>query len=199
MGKILSEVCARALMETVNGSLDLERFREYLRLLAGLQLAPRLRGKVDLSGVVQQTLLDAHLAQGRERNEAQVTAWLRKILLNNLADEIRRCGARKRDAKLERSLDVALEQSASRLEGWLAARHSSPSQRVVRDEEVLRLVGALTALSENQRRAVELHHLQGQSLAQIAEELGTTKPAVAGLLHRGLKSLRATLAEGECL
>jgi RNA polymerase sigma-70 factor, ECF subfamily len=185
-------------METVEGSLDLERFREYLRLLAGLQLAPRLRGKVDLSGVVQQTLLDAYMAQGRERNEAQVTAWLRKILLNNLADEIRRCGARKRDAKLERSLDVALEQSASRLEGWLAARHSSPSQRAVRDEEILRLVDALADLSGNQRRAVELHHLQGLSLAQIAEELGTTKPAVAGLLHRGLKALRAMLAEDSC-
>jgi RNA polymerase sigma-70 factor (ECF subfamily) len=182
-------------MSAIDGSLNLERFRGYLRLLAGLQLAPRLRGKVDLSGVVQQTLLDAHLANCRERTEAQVTAWLRKILLNNLADEIRRCGARKRDAKLERSLDVALEESASRLEGWLAAQHSSPSQRAVRDEEVLRLVAALSALPENQRKAVEFHHLQGLSLAQIAEELGTSKPAVAGLLHRGLKALRATLGD----
>jgi RNA polymerase sigma-70 factor (ECF subfamily) len=177
-------------------TVGLERFREYLRLLVGLQLAPRLRGKVDLSGVVQQTLLDAHQASDRERTEAQTTAWLRKILLNNLADEIRRCGARKRDAKLERSLDAAIEQSASRLEAWLAAGHSTPSQRAVRDEEVLRLVEALRALPENQRRAVELHHLQGRSLAEIAEDLGTSKPAVAGLLHRGLKALRSTLADG---
>jgi RNA polymerase sigma-70 factor (ECF subfamily) len=175
----------------------LERFREYLRLLAGLQLAPRLRGKVDLSGVVQQTLLDAHCDPGkpRERTEAQAAAWLRKILLNNLADEIRKHGTRKRDAQIERSLDAALEQSATRLEAWLAAEHSSPSQRVVRDEQVLRLVDAITTLPENQRRAVELHHLQGWSLMAIAEELGTTKPAVAGLLHRGLQALRARLSE----
>jgi hypothetical protein len=32
---------------------DLERFRAYLALLARLEVAPRLRDKVDLSGVVQ--------------------------------------------------------------------------------------------------------------------------------------------------
>ena len=35
-----------------------------------------------------------------------------------------------------------------------------------------------------------MHHLQGRPLAEIARELDTTKAAVAGLLHRGLKSLR---------
>jgi RNA polymerase sigma-70 factor, ECF subfamily len=172
---------------------ELGRFREYLCLLARLEVTPRLRAVVDLSGVVQQTLLDAHKSWSEGRTEAQTAAWLRAILVHNLTDEIRRLGAKKRAVTREKSLDAALEHSATRLEGWLAAEQSSPSQRAIRQEELLAMVRALAALPDSQRRAVELHHLKGLSLAEIAEELGVTKPAVAGLLHRGLKALRAEL------
>jgi len=176
---------------------DLERFRAYLGLLARLEIAPRLRDKVDLSGVVQQTLLEAH--QGlkddltRPKTEAETTAWLRSILSHNLADVLRKLTARKRDIRREWSLDQALDQSASCLEHWLAAHQSSPSQRAIRQEELLRMAETLAVLPEGQRRAIELHHLQGWPLAEIATELETTKAAVAGLLHRGLKALRTSL------
>jgi RNA polymerase sigma-70 factor (ECF subfamily) len=42
---------------------------------------------------------------------------------------------------------------------------------------------------------VELHHLQGRSLAEVAAELGLSSPAVAGLLHRGLQKLRELLED----
>ena len=144
---------------------DLERFRAYLGLLARLEVAPRLRDKVDLSGVVQQTLLEAH--QGliddptRPEAEAETTAWLRSILSHNLADVLRKLTARKRDVRREWSLDTALDQSASRLEQWLAAEQSSPSQHAIRQEELLRMAESLASLPEAQRRAIELHHLQG--------------------------------------
>ena len=70
----------------------LEKFRAYLTLLSRVQIDPRLQGKIDLSGVVQQTLLEAHLARQRvaDWDESQQAAWLRRLLANNLTDEIGR-------------------------------------------------------------------------------------------------------------
>jgi hypothetical protein len=48
-----------------DGGRELERFRDYLHMLARLQIDPRLSAKVDLSGVVQQTLLEAHRSLAR--------------------------------------------------------------------------------------------------------------------------------------
>jgi RNA polymerase sigma-70 factor (ECF subfamily) len=173
----------------------LERFRTYLHLLVRLHLDPRLKGKVDLSGVVQQTLWEGHRALGPlpPPEDAQLAALLRRLLANNLADEVRKCYADKRDVDRERSLDAALEASSARLEAFLAADQSSPEQRAGRNEELLRLAGALERLPESQRQAVELHYLRGWRLEEIASHLGRGKSAVAGLLHRGLDKLRAFL------
>ena len=173
------------------------RYRAYLELLARTQAGGRHPAGLDVSGVVQQTLLEAHHQWPRLRTHdwPAVGAWLRRALANNLADALRKRHAGKRDAARERSLEAALEQSSARLEAWLAAERSSPVERLVRQEQAVRLAAALDRLSENQRRAVELRHLKGQSLAEVAAALGSSKAAVVGLLHRGVQKLRELLAE----
>jgi RNA polymerase sigma-70 factor (ECF subfamily) len=177
----------------------LERFRSYLLLLARVRLDPRLRAKVDASDVVQQTLLEAHrnLAQIRGRTVAEQAAWLRQILVRNPANVLRDLRRDKRDVAREQPLRAALDESASRLEAWLAAEQSSPSQQVERQERAVRLAEALTALPENQREAVVLRHWHGCSLVEIGERLGCTTAAVTGLLHRGFRKLRQQLHDLE--
>ena len=79
----------------------------------------------------------------------------------------------------------------------MAADQTSPSQAAERNEELLRLADALTALPEPQREVVVLKHLRGQTLQQIAEHIGRSVPAVAALLRRGLAELRLRLGSTE--
>jgi RNA polymerase sigma-70 factor (ECF subfamily) len=177
----------------------LERFREYLLLLARVQLGQRLPGKLDASDVVQQTLLEAHRkrAQFRGGSEAELAAWLRQLLACTLADALRAFGRAKRDVARERSLEAAVEESSARLAAWLAAEQSSPSQQAVRHEQAVHLADALARLPEAQRQALELRYCQGWSLADISGHLGRSPAAVAGLLKRGLKQLRLSLGDRE--
>ncbi len=178
---------------------DLERYRDYLRLLARLQLEPRLRARLDASDVVQQTFLQAHqaLAGFRGSTDGELAAWLRQILARNLAHAARDHGRGRRDVGRERSLEASLDADSARLEAWLAAEQSSPSQQAQRNEQLLRLAQVLAGLPEAQREALVLHYWQGRTTADIGRHLDRSPAAVAGLLKRGLKELRTHLLDPE--
>jgi RNA polymerase sigma-70 factor (ECF subfamily) len=180
------------------GPEDLERYRDYLCLLARLQLGPEVRARLGASDVVQQTLLQANQALDglRARSEAELAAWLRQALAHNLAHAARDHRRQRRDVARERSLELALEASSAQLEGWLAAEQLSPSEQAQHNEQVLRLADALALLPEAQREALVLHYWQGWTTVAIGSHLGRTPAAVAGLLKRGLKELRRHMQDG---
>jgi len=172
---------------------QLEDFRDYLGLLGRLQLNDKLAGKVDVSGVVQITLLEAHQQGWSELTEEERVPWLRKVFANNLLDEIRKFRTQGRDVDRERSIQQSLENSASRLNDWLAAEQSSPSRKLMRNEDSIRLAKALACLTSEQREAIELHHLKGLSLEKIGRRMHRKKGAVAGLIFRGKQRLQELL------
>jgi RNA polymerase sigma-70 factor, ECF subfamily len=176
-------------METI------EQYRSCLHLWAEARIDRRLRSKLDPSDIVQQTLVHAWQAwnQFRGTTEEERAAWLRQILARTVLHNVRDFHRDKRDVAREQSLDAIAEQSSARLEAWLVAEQSSPSQKVVRWEETRRAAEAIRQLPDAQRDAVILYYWQGCSTAEIAEHLGRSPAAVAGLLHRGLAQLRGHL------
>lgn len=126
----------------------------------------------------------------------QRVTWLRRIFANNLLDEVRRFRTQARDVHRELSLEQLLEQSASRVNEWLAGEQSSPSTKAARSEEGLRLAKALACLPTAQRQAIELHHLQGLPLEEVGKKMDRNKGAVAALIYRGTTRLRELLSNG---
>jgi RNA polymerase sigma-70 factor (ECF subfamily) len=175
----------------------LERFRSYLYLLARTHLEPGGHHKIEASDLVQQTLLDAHRNRSQFRGDcnAQLAAWLKKILACNLADALRHHGRAKRDVSRKRSLEDAINDSFGHADSWLAATQSTPSERLAKKEQLVQLADAITQLPAAQQDAIVLHHLQGLSLAEVAAHIGRSEAAVAGLLYRGLKQLNILLDE----
>ena len=176
---------------------DFDRFRGYLRHLARTGLQGKLKGRLDASDVVQQSLLQAHEArdQFRGTTDAERCAWLRQILARVLHHAARDHTRDKRDVRREVSTEQKLAADSLRLGGLLEADVSSPSHGAARHERAVRLAAALEALPDDQREAVARHYLDGETPAQIAEAMNRTGPSVAGLLRRGLKGLRAGLPD----
>lgn len=176
---------------------DLERFREYLRLLAKLQIDPRLRRDQDASDIVQTVMLRAHdgLADFRGVTQEELAGWLRKILANTLANELRDRLRGLRDVRREVNLEQALDESSVHLAACAASREPSPSTVLQDKEDAVRLAQALAQLPDLQREAVTLKHLEGRSLVEVANLMARSPASVASLLRRGLVKLRELLEE----
>lgn len=176
---------------------ELERYRTYLRVLADMQLNPRLRAKEDVSDVVQLTLLRAHhdFSAFRGTTEAELRGWLKTILTHTLINLAKKYQTQKRNFHLERSIDQQMQESAIRIVGELPANQTSPSQHMIRQERAEQLADAMSTLLEDEYTAVMLKHVHDWKVAEIAERIGRSPEAVAGLLRRGLKKLRTKMRE----
>jgi RNA polymerase sigma-70 factor (subfamily 1) len=184
---------------TDRANRDLQRFQAYLETLTFLQIDPRLRGKFGWSDIIQKTLFEA--SQTLERIEAMDAEdqkrWLRRMLLNNLRDEIDHWRTQGRDVRREQSLHEAAEKSSCRLGDSIAAEESTPSAKLIKREQELRVLEALVQLPQRWREAVILKQYHDWKLAEIAKYLGCTANAAAGLHARGLAKLKELLADLE--
>jgi RNA polymerase sigma-70 factor (ECF subfamily) len=186
---------------TVGGSTLgrlLELYRNYLTLLARLEIGRRLQAKVDASDLVQETFLEAHRHFGRFRGttEAELVSWLRHILAGVVANLLRRYyGTQRRNVRLERELADDLARSSQALAGGLAAPQSSPSERAARREQAVLLADALERLPAAYQEVIILSHLEGLSFPEVARRMDRSVDSVKNLWARALARLRRSLRD----
>jgi RNA polymerase sigma-70 factor, ECF subfamily len=174
----------------------LSLYRDYLRLLARVEIGRRLQSKVDASDLVQETLCEAHknFPNFRGATEAEFVAWLRQIMASTICGLLRKyLGTHKRDIDLERELRESLDRSSLGMAAGLVDRGSSPSQQASRREQAVLLAEALAKLPEDYREVLVLRHLEGHSFPEISRRMDRTLDSVEKLWVRGLAKLRKVM------
>jgi RNA polymerase sigma-70 factor (ECF subfamily) len=149
-----------------------------------------LPGGIRASDISQETALRAfgRFSSFKGTTEAEWFAWLQSIFHNRNVELVRAVRRKKRGEPNLLPLDSeALATPTS---------ERSPSQASSFREEWRLLLTHLYQLPDDQQEAISLCHLKELPVAEVARHMGKTEAAVAGLLQRGLRTLRIRMTEG---
>ena len=140
------------------------------------------------SDIAQETALRAFRKFSRFEGttEAEWRAWLRQIFARYRDQAFRSARRQKRDLRRTVLLDEVSADAVS------AAKR--PSQVIAHEEAWRQTLAHIYELPEEQRRAIWLCHLKELSVAEVARAMNKTEAALAGLLRRGLHTLRQRAA-----
>lgn len=194
------ELLLRRARDGSSGALGqlLEHYREYLALLARVQIDKRLQGKIDPSDLVQETFAEASRAFHGflGKTEPELVHWLRRMMATRTGKLVRRYyGTQQRDPRVERELYNELDRSSQALGAVLAASETSPSMKLARREQSVLLARALARLPDAQREAVILRHLEGIDTIEVARRMGKSVGGVRALCARAIATLRQLMGE----
>jgi RNA polymerase sigma-70 factor, ECF subfamily len=141
-------------------------------------------------------------SQGGYKEIGRFDAWLFRIAMNGLRDEMRR---RKRQAKQTDMGPGATSGKDEQTGAWSIAQQSivsggpkppvDPAQQVIKDEQVQRLQAAIQQLSQADQEIIHLRHSAGLSFAQIADTLDQPLGTVLSRGHRALGKLKKIMLE----
>jgi RNA polymerase sigma-70 factor (ECF subfamily) len=174
-------------------------YSNYLKVLSTSQLDPRLRARISASDIVQDTLLEAHhdFPQFRGQSIGEFVAWLRQILVHNLARQVQKhILTDKRDIRREVSIEALrndIDRSAMRLEAVIAGDSPSPSTNAVNGESRRLLADCLEAMPGDYREVILLRNLEGLPFPEVAERMNRTPGAVRMLWLRAIDAMRTRL------
>jgi RNA polymerase sigma-70 factor (ECF subfamily) len=140
-------------------------------------------------------------AQFLGSTERELLAWLRQILVTNLASFVEQYVlAAKRDIRREVSIErigAALDESATQFGAVLRSEGETPSILAMQREEAVVLADRLAQLSPRHREVLVLRNIQGLSFEEIAARMESSLGATRMLWLRALEKLRAVYRRAE--
>src|SRR5262245_34426086 len=175
----------------------LETHRNYLRLLAASCLHREMQGKADASDVIQETLLKVHenFRQFRGTTELEWMAWLRRILVHQLADIQKGYQRQRRQVSREQSLENLVDRSSARLCNMVPSAGLSPSQEAQRRETAALVADALAELEPGDRDVVILRNLHELNWHAVGERTGRSPDAARMAWARAMQRVGGLLKE----
>jgi RNA polymerase sigma-70 factor (ECF subfamily) len=197
-----TEEVARWLAEARGGDLTslgqaLEACRGYLLSIAQQELDAELRAKGGASDLVQETFLKAHrhFSHFHGSAEDELLAWLRRLLLNNLAD-FRRLyhESQKRDAG--RELAPPDWQLLRRTGADPVADEPSPSAEAIGREQAEALQRTLDRLPEDYRRVLVWRHQEEHTFEEIGRLMDRSANAGRKLWARAVQRFQEEWESG---
>ena len=166
-----------------------------LMVMARLSPTPAQYGHVEeLAQSVMVALLE-NLARIERRTLAGVKAYTSTIAARAVADLLRNPGGAGRGKPGPLSLDttVAGASGAGPLHQFLSATGTSPLSAAARADQLQATLAELGRLKPEYREVITLAFFDQLATSQIAELLGTTRPAASMILIRAIKTLRRNL------
>ena len=186
--------------EARQGSRDalgriLEQCRPYLLQIANSELDDDLQAKAGASDLVQQTFLEAQqdLTQFNGDDQSELLAWLRRILLNNLAN-FRRHYRDLHKRSVGREVSLNGDDSSQDPIAQVPDKEPSPSSCAALNEREQLLERVLQGLPEHYRSVIVMRHRQHCSFEVIGNHLGCTDAAARKLWLRAVERLQEELA-----
>jgi RNA polymerase sigma-70 factor (ECF subfamily) len=192
----------RALLHSARGGEPsglgelLERYRNYLYVVARTQIDLHLAVRASPSDVVQETFLRAtrQFQSFRGDSEGELLAWLRRILarsiVNAYAHHVR---SKKRDVRRDRPIKLTsadFDESSQRIDSALAASCTSPSAAAMENEDYALVADRLAQLPKQYREVIILRNLEGLPFEDVAQRMGKTSVAVRQLWTRAIRRLK---------
>jgi RNA polymerase sigma-70 factor (ECF subfamily) len=172
----------------------LEACRLYLLAIADKELATHLRAKGGASDLVQETFVDAQKLFPRfhGHTENELLAWLRELLLHNLADFNRRyLGTGKR--KLSREVSLSPDSSSGEPALQLPADGLTPSTKAMAPEQAAALDRALEGLPPEYREVLRMRYEEDLSFEEIGQRMERSANAARKLWLRAVQRLQQQL------